>query len=154
MPKTKEEKDEYAKKYRKNNKEKIALGQKQHYLKNKEKIAISIKEYQLKNKEKISLSGKQYYLKNKEKISIQNKEYYNSPEGNKKIRIKNWKQKGIIDNDFSALYDYLIKETNCMICFEPYKSSNNICLDHDHSITDEPNVRYICCQYCNIYVVG
>ena len=32
------------------------------------------------------------------------------------ITINQWKQRGIIDDDFDALYDYYMKETNCWIC--------------------------------------
>ena len=52
----------------------------------------------------------------------------------------------MIDEDLSAVYDYLIKETNCMICFKEYKDSQDRCLDHDHETGE---IRYICCQNCN-----
>ena len=65
----------------------------------------------------------------------------------KSHRIYNWKRLGIIDEDLSTLYDYLIKETNCMICFKEYKNSKDRQLDHDH---DTGEIRYICCNNCNV----
>ena len=64
----------------------------------------------------------------------------------KSNRISNWKRTGIIDEDIHAVYDYLIDETHCMVCFKPYKDSQDRCLDHDH---DTGEIRYICCRYCN-----
>jgi len=141
------------KQYYLKNKEMINLKNKEYKLKNRERLAIKNKEYALKNKEKISIRRKEHYLKNKEKIQKYKKEYNQSPEGIKNHKISGWRLAGIIDEDFSSLYDYLIKETNCMICLKPYTSSRDRCLDHDHSITDEPNVRYICCNRCNVSVV-
>ena len=76
----------------------------------------------------------------------QRKLYDQSPAGKKSMRIYKWKSQGIIDEDLSAVYDYLIKETNCMICFKPYKDSKDRCLDHDHETGE---IRYICCNNCN-----
>ena len=87
---------------------------------------------------------------NKEKI----KQYY--LDNHKQYTINKWKHQGIIDEDFDSLYEYFIKETNCWICDKVYNKDINMdrrCLDHDHDLLDEPNVRYICCNYCNINII-
>ena len=78
------------------------------------------------------------------------KKYTSSPKGIKSSRIYNWKFMGIIDEDLSAVYDYYIDETNCMICFKEYKDSQDRCLDHDHETGE---IRYICCRYCNRHLL-
>ena len=75
---------------------------------------------------------------------------------NKTYKISRWKQQGIIDNDYDLLYEYFIKETNCMICYKIFNKdiiNDRRCLDHNHYITDDNNVRYICCNYCNLNII-
>tara|TARA_R110000772_G_C12925930_1_gene399081 strand:+ start:85 stop:486 length:402 start_codon:yes stop_codon:yes gene_type:complete len=64
-------------------------------------------------------------------------------------RIANWKARGMIDDDFDDLYEYMLNETHCMVCLKEYKNTKDRHVDHDHDIKDEPNVRYICCNICN-----
>ena len=64
----------------------------------------------------------------------------------KSIRIAGWKRNGIIDEDLSAVYEYMLDETHCMVCFKEYKDSLNRHLDHNHETGE---IRYICCQNCN-----
>ena len=151
MPQTKEEKAAYKKEYYQNNKEEIAAKKKEYVANNKEKVAANKKEYYQNNKEKGAKASKKYKANNKEKIAKTNKEYYQTPAGIKSGRISGWKSKGIIDADFDALYDYMLNETHCMICKKEYKNSIDRQLEHDH---DDGSVRYICCQNCNISVVG
>ena len=123
---------------------------KQYYLDNKEKIAEQRKQYHLDNKEKILANHAKYYLDNIEKIKKYRKD-------NPKINIvSNWKHQGIIDDDWDGLYDYFITQTNCWICDKVYNNdivADRRCLDHDNTLLNEPNVRYICCNYCNLYIV-
>jgi hypothetical protein len=84
------------------------------------------------------------------KRKAQHKKYQQSPAGIKSMRISLWKSQGIIDEDLGAVYDNLIKETNCMICFKEYKNSKDRCLDHDHETGE---IRYICCNYCNRHLL-
>ena len=100
-------------------------------------------------------SQKRSREKNKEKIYEYNKQYYLD---NPKIYIiSQWKYQGIIveDDDWDGFYDYFITQTNCWICDKIYSNDklNRRCLDHDHDLLDEPNIRYICCNYCNLFIV-
>ena len=63
-----------------------------------------------------------------------------------------WKKNGIIfenEQDFIMWYELYIYSDSCWKCNNAFKSSQDRCMDHDHSITDAPNVRTICCQSCN-----
>jgi len=71
-----------------------------------------------------------------------------------KMRILTWKQRGIIDGDFTLLNQVFEKETHCWICWEKYSKTRRKCLDHDWDIKDDSNPRYICCHTCNVNVVG
>ena len=112
-----------------------------------------MKTYRQNNKEKLKQQRKEYYAKNKEKGKQQTKEYR---ENNfHKTRILDWKRQGIIDGDFPLLNEVFEKETHCWICWKPYNGRKiRKCLDHDWSIKDDSNPRYICCHSCNVHVVG
>tara|TARA_R110002012_G_scaffold265573_1_gene448958 strand:+ start:48 stop:410 length:363 start_codon:yes stop_codon:yes gene_type:complete len=97
-----------------------------------------------------------------DKCKAQRKQYLASDKGKAKrkkyqdehpemMTISRWKFRGVIDTDFDLLYDYYIKQTNCMICDIKFKDTRDRHLDHDH-ITGE--VRYICCQKCNNVMLG
>jgi hypothetical protein len=72
---TKEEKKEYDKKYRLNNKEKIKERHKKWLLNNKEEIKEQQKQWRLENKEAKKEYDKQYRLNNKEEIKERNKKW-------------------------------------------------------------------------------
>tara|TARA_R110000850_G_scaffold41013_1_gene105373 strand:+ start:144 stop:566 length:423 start_codon:yes stop_codon:yes gene_type:complete len=117
---------------------------------NKEKI----KQYSKDNKEIIAEQQKEYYLDNIDKIKERQKQYRIN--NYKQFTISQWKHQGIIDGDFNRLYDYFITQTNCWICNKNYNKDIVIdrrCIDHDNTIDDEPNVRYICCVYCNLHII-
>jgi len=71
---TDEERKEYEKEYRENNKGKVAEQKKEYYEKNKEKIAEYKKEYNEINKENLAAQKKQYREINKDKIREHKKE--------------------------------------------------------------------------------
>tara|TARA_R110000782_G_C14557904_1_gene385845 strand:- start:32 stop:556 length:525 start_codon:yes stop_codon:yes gene_type:complete len=80
---TEEEKLEYQKDYRENNKDKLLDLQKEYREKNKNEIIERGKKYYENNKNKITETHKKYYENNKEKTKEYNKKYYE----NKKLNI-------------------------------------------------------------------
>jgi len=72
-------------------------------------------------------------------------------EGRKSKRMSDWRRYGIIFHDYDLLYDIFFSTTHCNFCeceldtcFKTRK-----CLDHDHTITEQENVRGVLCHYCN-----
>jgi len=136
---------------------------KEYYEKNKEKIKESVQKYQQENKEKIREREKVYYEKNKEKYKEREKVYYEknkdkkkryqqSDKGIKISRIANWKQNGVVCDDFNVLYDKYINTTNCEECnieltVDRYNTNTTRCLDHDHTTG---LFRNVLCQRCNL----
>ena len=47
------------------------------------------------------------------------------------------------------IYDIYIHSSECDRCKKKFKDSLDRCLDHDHDITDDFNVRGIVCRSCN-----
>ena len=148
MPLSKEEVAVYKKQYREQNKEKIAEYRKKYYEENKEKLAEQNKKYYYENKEKLAEWQKEYREDNKEK----RKEYNQTETGKKKNRISNWKRKGVISDDFDALYKYFINCKNCEECNielteDRYNTATTRCLDHSH---ETGLFRNVLCQSCNV----
>ena len=127
----------------------------QWYLKNKEKL----KQQRKQNIVKYKQYQKQWYDKNKEKQLEKNKEYQqeyqkqsqHTEKEKKRCRIKNWKKQGIIFHDYNLLYDIYLQTTHCdeCKCLLNQCGKSRKCCDHDHSITDDNNVRNILCHSCN-----
>ena len=116
------------------------LSAKKYYEKNKEK-----------NKEKEKLRHKKYHNEHLEKRHQQANEWKkNNPMNG---RISSWKYQGMIDADWSSVYEMFIAQTNCWICNKDFSECKK-CLDHDHTIKDDDNLRYVCCQVCNQHIVG
>ena len=153
MPQTKEEKNAKERERYHKNKERFLAEQKEYRANNKEKEKARHKKYYEKNKETIILRIKEYRVNHKDMVSLIHKKYRaNNPD---KFRIKEWKRQGIIDGDFPLLEKVFEKETHCWICWESYNvTKRRKCLDHDWDIKDDDNVRYICCNTCNVNVVG
>ena len=80
-----------------------------------------------------------------------NKEYYQTEAGKKSNRISKWKQRGVINDDFIALYNYYLNCKNCEGCNielqEGYFGNNKRCLDHDHQTG---LFRNVLCHSCNL----
>jgi len=68
----------------------------------------------------------------------------------KRKKICRWNSQGIICDDWNGLYERVLKATQCELCPKVFSSSRDKQVDHDHHITDAPNVRNIVCQKCNI----
>tara|TARA_R110002072_G_scaffold30991_1_gene96172 strand:- start:38 stop:469 length:432 start_codon:yes stop_codon:yes gene_type:complete len=139
MPKTKEEKSAHNKAY---------------YQKNKERIDAQRKVYYEKNKESIAAKDKEYKESHKEERAAYKKAYNQTANGKKSRRISDWKRHGIISADYNSLYERYLDCKNCEECNielteDKRNTSTTRCLDHDHSITDKPNVRNVLCNACN-----
>ena len=136
---TPEERKVYLKEYREKNKEKI----KEYRENNKDQM----KEYNKNNLEQLKEQKKEYYETNKEKI----KEYSKTEQGRKISRISDWKRSGVINNDFTSLYEHYINCNKCENCnielIEGMYGSNKRCLDHDH---ETGLFRNVLCNTCNI----
>ena len=139
---TSEAKKIYMKKWREENKAKIAERDKKYRKDNKEKIAEKNKKYNQENKEKLDEYNKKYREENKTAIAEKDKKCY---------RISNWKRSGVINDDFDALYDYYLIVDNCEECnielVEVGAGTNKKCLDHNHTTG---LFRDILCNGCNI----
>ena len=132
--------------------EEIAAYNKEYHQKNKEKIAAQKKEYYQKNKEKKATYDNEYRQKNKEKILVQMKEYNQTPAGKRRTTINNWKQHGLIHDDYNQLYDAYLESTNCEKCDIEYGQWRDgtlpcRCMDHCHESGYFRN--FLCCR-CNL----
>ena len=72
--KTKEEKKEYYREYRKKNQKRLKEYSKKYYEQNKKKVIRKKSEYYEKNKEEIARRKKEYYKKNRDRILKANAE--------------------------------------------------------------------------------
>ena len=79
--------------------------------------------------------------------------YRKTEKGHKITTFCSWRRIGIIFHDWDLLYDMYMEATHCDFCkceldTGLYKTKK--CLDHDHDIIDDDNVRGILCNRCNI----
>ncbi len=118
--------------------------------KNKEKIKQHNKKYREKHKEKARVYHKEWAIKNKDKL----KNYDQTEKCKKSRRISKWKHRRIIFHDWDLLYEIYLQTTNCdeCKCLLNQCEKSRKCLDHDHSITDDNNVRNILCNSCNVKI--
>ena len=105
-----------------------------------------------KDPEKRKQYQKQYREKNKEKRKEYLKEYRQTPQGRKTKRISNWKQYGVIHQNFDELYEKFINTEFCELCNiklteDKRTTPTTRCLDHDHNTGE---VRNILCNSCNV----
>jgi hypothetical protein len=140
------------KKYYKKNKQKINEKSKIYRQENKQKEEIRHKIYNLNNRQKISEKDKIYYKNNKQKINERTKKYQQTVKGKKVRRISDWKNIGLICDDYDALYEKVYNTTNCEECnvlltIDSKKTKTTLCMDHDHSTG---LFRNVLCLSCNI----
>ena len=147
MPQTKEEK---AKKQAENHRKRMENPEWREKKNKNNKEKIKIKRLDPEVKKKDAEYSKNEYHNNKEFYQEKAKKYKTTENGKKSYRISNWKYAGIKDEDFDSLYDYYLAETNCWICGHDF-SKYNKSLDHDHETSE---VRYICCNKCNITILN
>ncbi len=105
-----------------------------------------------KDPEKKKEYDREYRLKNIEKIKEYEREYRKTPSGKKSNAIRKWRHRGIIFYDYDLLYDIYTHTTHCdeCECLLNQCDRSRKCVDHDHSITDDENVRNILCLSCNV----
>ena len=91
-----------------------------------------------------------------EKLAKQ-RERNKTPAGRKVTRICQWRERGIIVeyNDWDSFYEIVIATTHCQKCgkkltTDKKRTHATRVVDHDHSIKNKPNVKYVCCHACNI----
>ena len=110
-----------------------------------------IKQWQINNRNKVNKNSRERYAK--DKIAFKNNTMKwrdkNILKFNKTNTLYNWKKYGIISNDWDKTYQYYINCTHCEWCDEPFDKSANRCLDHDHNINDDVNIRGVLCRGCN-----
>tara|TARA_R110000796_G_scaffold222717_1_gene338917 strand:+ start:303 stop:779 length:477 start_codon:yes stop_codon:yes gene_type:complete len=92
-----------------------------------------------------------------EEIAAYSRRYNQSPVGKKRMRISRWKRDGIVSNDWDATYERFMNTLNCentecnvLLTTDRKMTETTKCLDHDHNKKDEPNVRAVLCNNCNV----
>jgi len=90
------------------------------------------------------------HKKNKEQIRINNKKYSLTEKGKRKIKIRDWREKGMVCNDWDSFYDKFLKVTHCESCGLEFGNlrCNRKNVDHQHS---SGHIRNIVCHNCNSY---
>tara|TARA_R110000772_G_scaffold35845_1_gene86157 strand:+ start:150 stop:593 length:444 start_codon:yes stop_codon:yes gene_type:complete len=140
MPlKNPEERRAYNKKYRQENKDRIAIKMKLYRQENKEILAVQMKKYKKENKERIAIQEKKYREENPEKSHETETKY-------------NWKRKGLLCEDVHSLYCHYLDAKNCDECGCVFGKKGDgtgtfKCMDHSH-ITGE--FRNFLCHSCNL----
>lgn len=156
MDETKEEREQRLKReanrrYREKYKERIKESGRIYREKNKEKERERHIIYREKNKEKNRESNRIYREQNKEKIKESDKEYSQTPQGKKLRTINCWKRRGLIHDDYDALYERYLEATHCEKCNIEFgkindKTNSWKCMDHNHETGD---FRNFLCNKCN-----
>jgi len=123
---------------------------KAYYQTHKEERNAYNQAYKEKKKACLKAYYKDYNQAHKEKRNAYSKAYSKTPAGIKTGRIGRWKVHGIIFTDVEAFYDRYLAATHCEHCSANFKDSQDRHADHDHSITDGPNIRGILCRSCNL----
>ena len=78
------------------------------------------------------------------------KGYKQTPEGKKATRLVHWRKRGVVCDDFDALYEKYLNTTHCEECRVELTEGNTAkgrCLDHDHTTG---LFRNVLCRACNV----
>lgn len=99
---------------------------------------------------------KKWYQANKDKIAVKHKKYRET-EGYKisqsKYRqselgkIRDWKGKGMISDNWHQVYETYIMTTCCNYCNKEFINNIDKHLDHNH---DTGEIRGVLCRSCNL----
>lgn len=85
------------------------------------------------------------------KSTLLTRKYRLTEKGKKSYRITDWKRRGVIAEDYNALHEEWLKQTNCELCNVELTTGKSCatrkCLDHNHKTG---KFRNILCNYCNI----
>ena len=116
--------------------------------KTKEEIKKYQKEYRLKNKEKALDYNKNYYKEHKEKAIENSKKQRQTYKGKKCNILSNWKERGLIDDNYDKIYEIYLNTQICDNCDIELNNGTGTKkhMDHDHS---NGLFRNILCQTCN-----
>ena len=99
--------------------------------------------YYIKNKEKKNEQNRNNHHKNKENRNEHSRLYSKTDKGQKSSRIRRWKYKGVICEDFDKMYDIYNDTKNCSWCNKEFGKKN---IEHNHS---SGQIRGIVCHTCN-----
>ena len=94
---------------------------------------------------------KNKHKKDKERIRENNRKYSQTGKGKRKIKIKDWRHKGMVCDDWDNFYDNVwLNATHCESCGLEFgrERTNRPNLDHDHL---SGHIRNIICHSCNSY---
>jgi len=105
-------------------------------------MVLSAEEKRIRKSER----NKKWREKNKEKIKEYDKKYKKSPQGKKSNIILEWKRRGLVHEDYDALYETYLQTNECNVCKKVFKTSFERCMDHDHTTG---LFRQILCRNCN-----
>jgi len=129
-------------------KEKQKEYDRQRYLKNKEEMKEKGKKYYEEKREEKLKYMKEYNEKNKDKKKQYNREYIKTEKGKKSAMISAWKVKGLVEDDYDAIYDRYINTHECDCCKKPiHQGIGSRVMDHDHKTG---KFRNVLCHNCNI----
>ena len=122
----------------------------QRYLKNKEKMKEnSLDNYYADRQKKLDYL-KQYREENKDKIRERNRVYNKTERGKRVNTIGGWRNKGLIADDYDAIYDRYINTHECDCCKKPiHQGLGSRVMDHCHKTG---KVRSLLCHRCNLAV--
>ena len=104
-----------------------------------------------KDPEKRKQYLKEYREKTKEREKIRQAEYRALGKYKKSTTISGWKYKGLIEDDYDAIYEKWISIDKCDCCKVKFAEgsqgkANTRCMDHCHKTG---KFRNVLCQNCN-----
>ena len=105
-----------------------------------------------KDPEKQLAYMREYYKRKRQERAEYQKMWQHTPDGIKSRRISHWKNRGIVSDDFDAVYERYITTMNCEACgvgltTDKQSTPTRRCLDHDHTTGE---IRAVLCHSCNL----